>query len=162
MPISSPNSAAKIRLSHPLLPSPLHRNSSNSPSILHRNLLSIRPFSRLRCAQTVSSATAQNCSVEFESMDLEEKYAREVEVAVKAVHMASLLCRRVQESLIFKSNVHVHSKDDDSPVTVAGIILPPARPSLSALQILKNAIFFLYFNFGRNCYAILRWSGVGW
>ncbi|XP_057797455.1 PAP-specific phosphatase HAL2-like [Salvia miltiorrhiza] len=119
MPISSPNSAVKIRLPRPLLPSSLRRNS---PSILHRNLvlpnLSIHPFSRLRCTQTLSSATAQNCSVEFESMDL-EKYARELEVAVKAVHMASLLCRRVQDSLIFKSNVHVQSKDDDSPVTVA-------------------------------------------
>ncbi|KAG6382461.1 hypothetical protein SASPL_157876 [Salvia splendens] len=115
MPISSPNSAAKIRLSRPLLP------YRNSPSILHQNLLPkllIHPFPRLRCGHTVNSATAQNCKVEFESMDL-EKYARELEVAVKAVHMASLLCRRVQESLIFESNVNVQSKEDNSPVTVA-------------------------------------------
>lgn len=56
--------------------------------------------------------------MKFESMDLEQ-YSQELEVAVKAVHMACLLCRRVQESLIFQRNVHVQSKDDDSPVTVA-------------------------------------------
>ncbi|KAI3466667.1 hypothetical protein Pfo_023330 [Paulownia fortunei] len=48
-----------------------------------------------------------------------EKYSKELEVAVKAVHMACLLCQRVQESLLAKSNDHVQSKDDDSPVTVA-------------------------------------------
>lgn len=62
--------------------------------------------------------------MKLESMDLEQ-YSQELEVAVKAVHMACLLCRRVQESLIFQRNVHVQSKDDDSPVTVAGMITPP-------------------------------------
>lgn len=56
--------------------------------------------------------------MKFESMDL-DRYSQELEVAVKAVHMACLLCRRVQESLIFQRNVHVQSKDDNSPVTVA-------------------------------------------
>ncbi|KAK6133426.1 hypothetical protein DH2020_032838 [Rehmannia glutinosa] len=51
-------------------------------------------------------------------MDL-EKYSRELEIAVKAVHMACLLCQRVQQSLLAKNNGHVQSKDDDSPVTVA-------------------------------------------
>ncbi|KAH6763955.1 HAL2-like protein [Perilla frutescens var. frutescens] len=121
MPISSPNSAARIHLLRPLFPATTRTNLRFFPSILRRNLLpnfSINPSLRFSSTQTVSSATAQDCSVEFESMDL-EKYSRELEVAVKAVHMACLLCRRVQENLIFKSNVHVQSKDDDSPVTVA-------------------------------------------
>lgn len=135
MPISSPNSAAKIRLSRPLLP------YRNSPPILHQNLLpklQFHPFPRLRCGQTLNYATAQNCKVEFEPMDL-EKYARELEVAVKAVHMASLLCRRVQESLVFERNVNVQSKDDDSPVTVAGMILPPFRLKWDVLKFSWNS-----------------------
>lgn len=63
-----------------------------------------------------------------------EKYSKELEVAVKAVHMACLLCQRVQETLLAKSNDHVQSKDDDSPVTVAGIILPPFLFSFSFLE----------------------------
>lgn len=48
----------------------------------------------------------------------DEKYARELEVAVRVVHVACALCGRVQERLLAKDIV---SKDDDSPVTVAGI-----------------------------------------
>lgn len=51
-------------------------------------------------------------------MDADE-YAVELEVAVKAVHMACLLCQKVQESLLSKSSDIVQSKDDNSPVTVA-------------------------------------------
>lgn len=51
----------------------------------------------------------------------EDKYAKELEVAVRVVHVACALCGRVQERLLETSNDHVLSKDDDSPVTVAGI-----------------------------------------
>jgi len=51
----------------------------------------------------------------------EDKYAKELEVAVRVVHVACALCGRVQERLLETSNDHVVSKDDDSPVTVAGI-----------------------------------------
>ncbi|KAL6990997.1 3'(2'),5'-bisphosphate nucleotidase [Sarracenia purpurea var. burkii] len=50
-----------------------------------------------------------------------EKYSKELEVAVRAVQMACLLCQRVQDSLICKNNGQVHSKDDNSPVTIADI-----------------------------------------
>ncbi|EOY28371.1 PAP-specific phosphatase HAL2-like isoform 2 [Theobroma cacao] len=48
-----------------------------------------------------------------------EKYSKELDVAVRAVQMACSLCQKVQESLISKANSPVHSKDDNSPVTVA-------------------------------------------
>lgn len=54
----------------------------------------------------------------------EEPFAKELDVAVKAVHLACSLCQRVQERLSVKDTNgaagHVFSKDDDSPVTVAG------------------------------------------
>ena len=52
----------------------------------------------------------------------EDKYAKELEVAVRVVHVACALCERVQERLLETTNDHVVSKDDDSPVTVAGIV----------------------------------------
>lgn len=48
-----------------------------------------------------------------------EKYSKELEVAVRAVQMACLLCQRVQDSLVSQTNGQVHSKDDNSPVTIA-------------------------------------------
>ncbi|KAH9650889.1 phosphoadenylate 3'-nucleotidase [Citrus sinensis] len=50
----------------------------------------------------------------------EGKYAKELDVAVRVVHMACSLCQRVQQKLVSSSDDgHVKSKDDDSPVTVA-------------------------------------------
>lgn len=141
MPISS---AARIRLPHPLLTPTTQTNLRIFSSISHTNLrpnLSIHPSSRIRCSQTISPATPQDCSVKFESMDLDE-YSQELEVAVKAVHMACLLCRRVQESLIFQRNVHVQSKDDDSPVTVAGMIPPPFLLKWFLLYSVERLFFF--------------------
>ena len=51
--------------------------------------------------------------------ELSEDYSEELEVAVRAVQMASSLCQRVQDTIISNQN-QVQSKDDDSPVTVAG------------------------------------------
>lgn len=48
------------------------------------------------------------------------EYSKELDVAVRAVQMACFLCQKVQESLISKSSSQVQSKDDNSPVTVAG------------------------------------------
>ena len=53
----------------------------------------------------------------------EDKYEKELEVAVRAVHVACALCGRVQERLLSVRNNHVRSKEDDSPVTVAGICI---------------------------------------
>lgn len=50
----------------------------------------------------------------------EGKYAKELDVAVRVVHMACSLCQRVQQKLVSSSgDGHVKSKDDNSPVTVA-------------------------------------------
>ncbi|EEF27873.1 PAP-specific phosphatase HAL2-like [Ricinus communis] len=55
----------------------------------------------------------------MENENKHKKYAKELDVAVRVVHMACTLCQRVQESLVSRSNDQVLSKDDDSPVTVA-------------------------------------------
>lgn len=52
-----------------------------------------------------------------------DKYYEELGVAVRVVHMACSLCQRVQEGLVSMSSDQVKSKDDDSPVTVAGMYL---------------------------------------
>lgn len=49
----------------------------------------------------------------------EDKLSRELDVAVRVVHLACSLCQRVQERLLSTSAEVVKSKDDDSPVTVA-------------------------------------------
>lgn len=49
-----------------------------------------------------------------------EKYSKELDVAVRVVQMACCMCQMVQEGLIQRSNGLIKSKDDDSPVTVAG------------------------------------------
>ncbi|KAL5736239.1 hypothetical protein ACOSP7_030709 [Xanthoceras sorbifolium] len=50
----------------------------------------------------------------------EDKYCKELDVAVRVVHLACSLCQRVQEKLVSTtSGGYVKSKDDDSPVTVA-------------------------------------------
>lgn len=51
---------------------------------------------------------------------MEDKYSRELDVAVRAVHLACWLCQRAQQKLLTTNGDHVKSKDDDSPVTVAG------------------------------------------
>lgn len=49
------------------------------------------------------------------------KYSKELDVAVRVVHMACSLCQRVQEGLVSTNSDQVKSKDDDSLVTVAGM-----------------------------------------
>ncbi|KAF3453631.1 hypothetical protein FNV43_RR04072 [Rhamnella rubrinervis] len=46
-------------------------------------------------------------------------YSKELDVAVRVVHMACSLCQRVQEGLASTSSDQIKSKGDDSPVTVA-------------------------------------------
>lgn len=50
-----------------------------------------------------------------------EKYDLELNVAVRVVHMVCSLCQKVQKELLSTNPHQVKSKDDDSPVTVAGI-----------------------------------------
>jgi 3'(2'), 5'-bisphosphate nucleotidase len=87
-----------------------HHNSS-------KHILSLSNFNQ-SCSSTSSVMEDQKklCSTPSEP----EKYSKELEVAVRAVQMACALCQRVQDSLISKTNGQVQSKDDNSPVTVAG------------------------------------------
>lgn len=48
-----------------------------------------------------------------------EEYSKELNVAVRVVHMACSLCEKVQKQLISTNSDQVMSKDDDSLVTVA-------------------------------------------
>ncbi|KAL3850765.1 hypothetical protein ACJIZ3_012647 [Penstemon smallii] len=48
-----------------------------------------------------------------------EKYSKELNVAVRVVHMACFLCEKVQKQLFSTNSDQVKSKDDDSLVTVA-------------------------------------------
>ena len=50
----------------------------------------------------------------------DEKYSKELDVAVRVVHMACSLCQRVQKGLASMNSAQVKSKDDDSLVTIAG------------------------------------------
>ncbi|XP_071723630.1 3',5'-bisphosphate nucleotidase AHL [Rutidosis leptorrhynchoides] len=52
-------------------------------------------------------------------MEEADKYSKEMEVAVRVVHMVSVMCQKVQASLVADRSDQVKSKDDDSPVTVA-------------------------------------------
>uniref|UniRef100_A0A0V0I3Q1 3'(2'),5'-bisphosphate nucleotidase n=1 Tax=Solanum chacoense TaxID=4108 RepID=A0A0V0I3Q1_SOLCH len=65
------------------------------------------------------SAMDEDCKLEVNSVYISDGYSKELEIAVRAVHMACLLCQRVQENLLSESSEHVHSKEDDSPVTIA-------------------------------------------
>ncbi|KAL6554273.1 hypothetical protein OROMI_019946 [Orobanche minor] len=49
------------------------------------------------------------------------KYSKELNVAVRVVHMACSLCQKVQKQLISTNSDQVKSKDDDSLVTVADL-----------------------------------------
>ncbi|KAM3362418.1 PAP-specific phosphatase HAL2-like [Capsicum galapagoense] len=76
--------------------------------------------SQVSSSQTnIVSAMGEDCKLEVSSMNNSEGYSKELEIAVRAVHMACLLCQRVQENLLSESSQLVHSKDDNSPVTIA-------------------------------------------
>ncbi|GAB2243308.1 hypothetical protein Droror1_Dr00020083 [Drosera rotundifolia] len=49
----------------------------------------------------------------------DDEFSKELDVAVRVVHLACYLCQRLQESLLSNAGDHVRAKDDDSPVTVA-------------------------------------------
>lgn len=52
-----------------------------------------------------------------------DKYSKEMDIAVRVVQMACSLCRMVQKGLVSTDGDQVKTKDDDSPVTVAGMHL---------------------------------------
>jgi len=48
------------------------------------------------------------------------KFSKELDVAVRVVHLACSLCQKVQNTLLSTTHQQVEFKDDDSLVTVAG------------------------------------------
>ncbi|EOY12830.1 PAP-specific phosphatase HAL2-like [Theobroma cacao] len=52
-------------------------------------------------------------------MEEGDKYGKELDLAVRIVHMACSLCQKVQQRLVSSSAEQVLAKDDDSPVTIA-------------------------------------------
>ncbi|KAK6229507.1 Inositol monophosphatase-like - like 9 [Theobroma cacao] len=52
-------------------------------------------------------------------MEEGDKYGKELDLAVRIVHMACFLCQKVQQRLVSSSAEQVLAKDDDSPVTIA-------------------------------------------
>jgi hypothetical protein len=80
-----------------------------------------------RCRRLCASATAENRLVwaqQTPCRDRDETRERDLAVAVKAVQMACALCQRVQEALLLPAGQNSRlktSKDDRSPVTVAGL-----------------------------------------
>ena len=75
---------------------------------------------QIRCLKSsiMEGNSVQLMGTSLESID--DKYSKELDVAVKAVQMACSLCQRVQQGFISKSNSIVQAKDDNSLVTIAG------------------------------------------
>lgn len=124
MPICCPNLNFPTQFH---LPQPWNYSASGrSLGIFNSNFASNLPNYQSSRSQTISCTTAQaqdySDTLQFESMD-SSKYSKELEVGVKAVHMACLLCQTVQNALLSNTNHnhHIQSKDDHSPVTIAGI-----------------------------------------
>lgn len=75
------------------------------------------------------------------------KYAKELEVGVKVVQMACSLCKTVQKALVSGSFNQVKSKNDDSPVTVAGNLFFYFKWVFSDCLFLLNTVCLLISNF---------------
>lgn len=124
-PMSLSSFSAKIPLLHIQIRT-RRRNiyiSPNTPSfssLFDRKLLSILTNYRFSKTQTIVCATMEDHNNSAVESFVSDKYFKELEVAVKAVQMACLLCQRIQQTLLSKANDHVQSKDDNSPVTIAG------------------------------------------
>lgn len=145
-------------------PQPLVRGScSISLSLPYNN------FSRSHIAflskfdQTCSSSVMEE-EEDHKKLSLfsKEEYFKELDVAVRAVQMASSLCQRVQDTLISNTNHQVESKDDNSPVTVAGesfsSLLSLNSLFLLWIHVVGSLVFVVYpkkhifFNFGTWVY----------
>ncbi|XAR66409.1 3'(2'),5'-bisphosphate nucleotidase [Bertholletia excelsa] len=101
---------------------PSHVRSSIFFSLKRKNLLSssksIASLSNFNQTHH-SSSTMEGQNEHFLASPQTDKYSKELEVAVRAVQMACLLCQKVQESLISKTTTPVQSKEDNSLVTIA-------------------------------------------
>nr|GMD05239.1 PAP-specific phosphatase HAL2-like [Ipomoea batatas] len=96
----------------------IHRNP---PNLFPRNCLNFSADPIVSLPTNLASVMDEpkNLGIGSVTADPNDKYSRELGVAVRAVHMACLLCQNVQENLISQGSQQVHSKDDNSPVTIA-------------------------------------------
>ncbi|KAA8519854.1 hypothetical protein F0562_014056 [Nyssa sinensis] len=85
-----------------------HPSSSSKPILCLSKSNQTHPSSTMESQNKLSLASAEP-----------EEYSKELEVAVRAVQMACLLCQRVQESLVSNGNDQFQSKDDNSLVAIA-------------------------------------------
>ena len=121
---------------------PTHRKKT------HQNM-SFQIVSQLKFNQNYSSSSIMEDQRNLVlSSPGPEKYSKELDVAVRAVQMACSLCQNVQDSLISKTNSPVHSKDDNSPVTVAGIpitfVLFNSFSELGSFLLDNSDVFYLF------------------
>ncbi|KAH9614210.1 hypothetical protein KSS87_008478 [Heliosperma pusillum] len=101
-----------------------HLSLNNVPSNFSTSLFSTKNcvVTRIKCNNKASIMEDNMFTSMIKDTTLlskEDKYSKELDVAVKAVQMASSLCQRLQHALISKPNSFVQSKHDDSLVTIA-------------------------------------------
>jgi len=118
------NNNDAFTLSHVVQPQPLVRGSCSISLSTTRHIGFLSKFDQTcASASPVMEEDEDQKKLSFfakSGEDDDQEYSKELDVAVRAVQMACSLCQRVQESLISKTNHQVQSKDDNSPVTVAG------------------------------------------
>lgn len=120
----------------------IHRNP---PNLFPRNCLNFSTDPIVSLPTNLASVMDEpkNLGVGSVTADPNDKYSRELGVAVRAVHMACLLCQNVQENLISQGSQQVHSKDDNSPVTIAGN-LGCVYPFWVSFRFLQNGHFLVF------------------
>jgi hypothetical protein len=116
------NNNDAFTLTHVVLPQPLVRGSC-SISLSRTSYIGFVSKFDQTCSS--SSPIMEEKDDDQKKLNLfskseQDDYSKELDVAVRAVQMACSLCQRVQDTLISKTNHQVQSKDDNSPVTVAG------------------------------------------
>jgi hypothetical protein len=118
------NNNDAFTLTHVVLPQPLVRGSC-SISLSRTSYIGFVSKFDQTCSSSSPIMEEQDddqkkLNLFSKSEQEKDDYSKELDVAVRAVQMACSLCQRVQDTLISKTNHQVQSKDDNSPVTVAG------------------------------------------
>jgi hypothetical protein len=116
------NNNDAFTLTHVVLPQPLVRGSC-SISLSRTSYIGFVSKFDQTCSSSSPIMEEQDDDqkkLNLFSKSEQDDYSKELDVAVRAVQMACSLCQRVQDTLISKTNHQVQSKDDNSPVTVAG------------------------------------------
>ncbi|XP_009757366.1 3',5'-bisphosphate nucleotidase AHL-like [Nicotiana sylvestris] len=119
-PIKVPHTLFHSRKSNDVFPKTQILGTLSFSSKKNSHLGFTDKISLAQCSKTsFLSEMDEDCKLEVSSIDIPDGYCKELEIAVRAVHMACLLCQRLQDNLLSKSFEQVHSKEDNSPVTIA-------------------------------------------